>query len=77
MDQMITLHARPTNIKDGNLRYMLRCCSYMDNIYPDYAPHPVITIGDKKMELQEFLDAVDKQKKSEYESTGEYLAGSI
>jgi len=77
MDQMITLHARPTNIKDGNMRYMLRCCSYMDKLYPDYPPHPIITIGDKRMELEEFLDAVDTQKRHEYEQSGSYLAGSL
>lgn len=35
MDQEITLHKRPTNIKDGDKRLMARCITYVNHLYPD------------------------------------------
>lgn len=37
MDQEITLHKRPTNIKDGDKRTMARCITYVNHLFPDAA----------------------------------------
>jgi alpha-ketoglutarate-dependent taurine dioxygenase len=34
MDQEITLHKRPTNVKDGDKRTMARSITYVNNLYP-------------------------------------------
>ena len=34
MDQEITLHKRPTNIKDGDKRLMARCITYVNHLFP-------------------------------------------
>ena len=68
MEQNITLHARPTDIKDGNLRKMWRNITYMDKLYPGEGHKDTYIVNGKKMTGLEFLTLVDAIRKEEYES---------
>ena len=68
IDQNITLHARPTNVKDGDKRTLCRNISYMDNLYPEHAPIDHALLDGKKMPLDEFAVLVDQQRKSEFQA---------
>ena len=67
MDQNITLHARPTDVKAGNQRKMWRCISYMDNLFPGRGHNPVISINGNNIEVEDFIEMVDSQRRQEYE----------
>ena len=68
MDQNITLHARPTNVKDGDTRTMSRMISYMDNLFPGYGPADHVLYGGKKLDHGTFAQMVDEQRKKEFYS---------
>jgi len=67
MEQNITLHARPTDIKDGNMRKMWRSVSYMDKLYPGEGHQDRYVVDGKVMNGGEFLELVDSIRKKEYE----------
>lgn len=73
MDQNITLHARPTDVKDGNQRKLWRCISYMDKLFPGNGHNPKFVIDGKEIEMDDFVEIVDEQRRSEYEA-GKRLA---
>jgi alpha-ketoglutarate-dependent taurine dioxygenase len=66
MDQNITLHARPTNIEDGNMRTMARMTSYMDHIYPDKGPLDYVMCGNEKYDHDTFATMVDQERRQEF-----------
>ena len=66
MDQNITLHARPTNVQDGNKRTMSRMISYLDKLYPGNGPADHVLYDGKKLDHETFAKMVDEQRKSEY-----------
>ena len=68
MEQNITLHARPTDITDGNMRKLWRNISYMDKLYPGEGHKDEYTVDGKVMNGSEFLTLVDDIRKEEYES---------
>lgn len=69
MDQNITLHARPTNVKDGDTRTMSRMISYMDNLFPGNGPADHVLYGGEKLDHETFAHMVDEQRKKEFYST--------
>jgi len=66
MDQNITLHARPTNVKDGDKRTMSRMISYLDNLYPGQGPADHVLYDGRKIDHETFAKMVDEQRKEEY-----------
>lgn len=65
-DQSITLHARPTNIQDGNTRTMCRMMSYLDNLYPEHGPADHVLVDGRKVGHDEFAKMVDAQRIEDY-----------
>lgn len=68
MEQNITLHARPTDVKDGNMRKMWRNITYMDKLYPGEGHKDQYIVDGKIMNGTEFLSLVDDIRKQEYEA---------
>lgn len=68
MDQNITLHARPTNVQDGDQRTMCRMISYVDNLFPGNGPLDHVLFDGKKLDHQTFAGMVDSQRKEEFYS---------
>lgn len=66
MDQNITLHARPTNIKDGDKRTMSRMISYLDKLYPGNGPAEYVLYNGQKMDHARFASIVDRHRRAEY-----------
>lgn len=66
MDQNITLHARPTNVEDGNNRTLCRMISYLDKIYPGNGPADHIIYDGQKLDHDTFAAMVDEQRKAEF-----------
>lgn len=68
MDQNITLHARPTNVEDGDQRTLARMISYMDNIFPGKGPLDYVLHEGKKIDHDTLALMVDAQRKAEFEA---------
>ena len=66
MDQNITLHARPTDVKEGNTRTMCRMISYLDNIFPGQGPSDYVEYRGQKLSHEQFAKMVDEQRHEEY-----------
>ncbi len=66
MDQNITLHARPTNVQDGDTRTMCRMISYLDNLYSDCGPLDHVLYNGNKLDHETFAKMVDEQRLAEY-----------
>lgn len=67
MDQEITLHARPTNVKEGNMRTMARVIFYMNKLFPNKLRSDHYIIDGKTYNYEEFLHQVDQRRKVEFE----------
>lgn len=65
-DQNITLHARPTNIKDGNTRTMCRMMSYVDKLFPGNGPADHILVDGREVSHDEFAQMVDAQRREDF-----------
>ena len=74
MDQEITLHARPTNVKDGDQRTMARVITYLNNLYPERQPSTGVRFQGHEINHAEFAKLVDADRSSyfEQEQQGEY-----
>jgi alpha-ketoglutarate-dependent taurine dioxygenase len=74
MDQEITLHKRPTNVKDGDKRTMARVITYMNYLYPDRALATHVRVDGKFYTHDEYAHMVDqdRQRVFEQEQQGEY-----
>lgn len=68
MDQNITLHARPTNVKDGDTRTMSRMVTYMDKLFEGQEPNEYIHYDGKQLDHDTFASLVDKERREWYES---------
>lgn len=66
MDQNITLHARPTNIEDGDQRTLARMVSYMDRLYPEKAPVDYVRCEGEYHDHDTFAAMVDAQRREEF-----------
>lgn len=67
MDQEITLHARPTNVKDGDNRLMSRVITYLDKIYPAKIPTKQVRVNGRMYNFDEFAIMVDQDRKRIFE----------
>jgi alpha-ketoglutarate-dependent taurine dioxygenase len=74
MDQQITLHARPTNIQDGDLRTMARVITYVNKLFPDDQPTEVVRLNGKNLTHNEFAQVIDTHRKTAFfnEQAGKY-----
>lgn len=66
MDQNITLHARPTNVKDGDKRTLSRMVTYMDKLFDNQTPNDYILYNGQKLDHETFANMVDEQRKKEF-----------
>lgn len=75
MDQEITLHARPTNIQDGDLRTMARVITYLNKIFPDNKLVEFVRLKGKLLSHDEFAKVIDDHRKDEFikEQQGVYV----
>lgn len=62
MDQEITLHARPTNVKDGDARLMSRVITYLDKICKTKLPSKTVRVDGKIYTHDEFAKLVDADR---------------
>lgn len=77
MDQNITLHARPTNVQDGDQRTLARMISYLDNIFPGNGPLDYVICDGERYDHDTFAEMVDFQRRTEFAtSRQDQLAGS-
>jgi alpha-ketoglutarate-dependent taurine dioxygenase len=66
MDQVITLHARPTNVQQGNKRTLVRMCSYMDKLFPETGkPRDKVLWEGNYITEDEFAAKVDSVRRVE------------
>jgi alpha-ketoglutarate-dependent taurine dioxygenase len=63
MDQEITLHARPTNIQDGDKRTMARLISYVNKLFPEHARSNHVRYQGKLITHDELAHLVDLDRK--------------
>jgi alpha-ketoglutarate-dependent taurine dioxygenase len=75
MDQEITLHKRPTNVKDGDLRTMARVITYLDKLYPHCAPYDFVRYQGQQLSHDQFAALVDADRLRVFESEqdGDYV----
>lgn len=68
MDQEITLHRRPTNIKDGDKRTMVRVISYLNKLFDNEQSRILdkIRYNGSYYEEAEFLSLVDKDRERRF-----------
>ena len=78
MDQEITLHKRPTNVKDGNLRTMARVITYVNKLFPENKRAEVVRYLGKQISHDELAKLVDQNRREIFESqqNGEYTSGT-
>jgi alpha-ketoglutarate-dependent taurine dioxygenase len=69
MDQEITLHARPTNVQDGDKRTMARVVSYLNKVYPHVQPATTVRYNGEIYTHDEFAKLVDADRKDYFEKT--------
>lgn len=62
MDQEITLHARPTNVKDGDRRLMNRVITYLDKVCQTRLPAKTVRVNGKIYTHDEFALMVDADR---------------
>lgn len=69
MDQEITLHRRPTNIKDGNQRTMVRVISYLNKLFDNEQSKILenIRYDGSLYDFDSFLELVDEDRKKTFE----------
>ena len=67
MDQEITLHKRPTNIRAGNKRLMHRVITYMNKVYPQVQPSAHVRYQGEYLPHDEFAKLVDLARLIEFE----------
>ena len=69
MDQAITLHARPTDVKEGDTRKMWRCSGYLDKLYPTKGPMTMtVNVEGEDITWEELFKRVDEVRLDEYKS---------
>lgn len=77
MDQEITLHKRPTDVKDGDLRTMSRCITYVNSLFPDVPAAKRLThvrYQGQLLSRDQFAQLVDDDRKQKFmlEQGGSY-----
>jgi hypothetical protein len=74
MDQEITLHARPTNVQDGDKRTMARAITYVNYLYPTNSRATHVRYNGQIISHDELAELVDQDRRLrfEQEQRGEY-----
>jgi alpha-ketoglutarate-dependent taurine dioxygenase len=74
MDQEITLHARPTNVQDGDARLMSRVITYLDRVCPTKLPSKTVRLDGRILTHDEFMQVVDvdRLRRFEEQQQGDY-----
>jgi len=75
MDQEITLHKRPTNVKDGDRRTMARSITYVNYLYPDSAyaiRRSTYKYQGSVYTEEDFVKLVDQDRRTQYEQELEF-----
>jgi hypothetical protein len=74
MDQEITLHARPTNVQDGDKRTMARVITYLNHLFPHRQPATGVRYQGQQITHAEFAKLVDADRRRYFdqEQKGEY-----
>jgi len=67
MDQEITLHARPTNVLDGDKRTMARLINYVNKIYPDNRRTYEVRYDGRTISHDDLVTLVDKDRQYKFE----------
>jgi len=66
MDQEITLHRRPTNVKHGNKRTMARVITYWDKLFAHAKPFDTVRYQGRDLTHKEIVDIIDNIRKEEF-----------
>lgn len=66
MDQNITLHARPTNVKDGDKRTMTRMITYLNHLFENQQPRDYVNWNGQQIKHEQFAKMVDDQRKIDF-----------
>jgi alpha-ketoglutarate-dependent taurine dioxygenase len=66
MDQNITLHARPTNVKDGDKRTMARMITFLDKLFPDQVESSQVAWNGQYLSHDDFAAVIDEQRRKRY-----------
>lgn len=66
MDQNITLHARPTNVKDGGARTMARMVSFMEKLFPNQVLNGDVMFNGQEISRADFAILVDESRKKQF-----------
>lgn len=66
MDQNITLHARPTNVKDGDQRTMARMVSFLDKLFPNQLDDECYLWKGETISRDEFIGIIDSEREKLY-----------
>jgi hypothetical protein len=74
MDQSITLHARPTNVQEGDTRTMCRMISFLDKLYPDNGPAKSYRVDGEYHDFDTFAQMMDEQRIAEFATTDSMVA---
>lgn len=74
MDQNITLHARPTDVKEGNTRTMSRMNSYMDILFPGKGPVDYVRHNGQKLAIEAFLKLMDQARRDEFYAANDLMS---
>jgi alpha-ketoglutarate-dependent taurine dioxygenase len=69
MDQNITLHARPTNVVDGDKRTLSRMITYLDKLFPEHAPLDYIDYKGVRYSHDEFAAMADDYRREIFYSS--------
>lgn len=67
MDQEITLHKRPTDVKEGDRRTMARVITYMDKLYPHLSPRNTVRLNGIVYNHDDFAKLVDQDRKINFD----------
>jgi acyl carrier protein len=67
MDQEITLHARPTNVSDGDKRTMARVITYLNHLYPENKLATHVRFKGKMISHDDFAKLVDADRSYKFE----------
>lgn len=66
MDQNITLHARPTNVLNGDKRTLARMVTHMNHLYSEATPYPYVRYDGRRVGHDEFVAMVDAKRREEF-----------
>ena len=67
MDQEITIHRRPTNVKHGDLRTMARVITYWNKLFPEAQPFTTMRYKGQVYSHDDIVKIIDENRIKEFE----------